>query len=161
MRICKTCKHELPDERFAVTRKKDKSGAIREYRDSTCMVCRRTKYLAKEGKREIHRQGSKNWYHNNPDEAKNRNLKRYGITFDDYNQLREKQNYCCAICGKNEEDIPQGRAKRTQTALAVDHSHETGKVRGLLCIGCNTILGKCYEDVSILKRAVKYLQEGL
>lgn len=161
MRICKTCKHELPDERFAISRRKDKNDVIREYRDSTCMVCRRSKYLAKEGKREIHRQGSKNWYHNNPDEAKNRNLKKYGITFDDYNQLREKQNYCCAICGKNEADVPQGRAKRIQTSLAVDHSHETGKVRGLLCIGCNTILGKCYEDVFILNKAIKYLEDAL
>jgi DNA-directed RNA polymerase subunit M/transcription elongation factor TFIIS len=161
MRICKTCKNELPDERFGLTKKADKSGVVREYRDSTCMVCRRNKYLAKEGKREIHRQGSKSWYERNPEKAKSQRLKKYGIDLEGYNKLRKKQKFCCSICGKKETDVAQGRAKSSETALAVDHSHETGKIRGLLCIGCNTILGKCYDDVSILKRAVKYLQEEL
>ena len=157
MRICKTCKHELSEEKFGLSKKKDKIGVIREYRDSTCMVCRRNTYLAKEGKREIHRKGSKTWYDRNPEKAKSQRLKKYGIDLEGYNKLREKQKYCCVICKKNETEVQQGRAKTPATALHVDHSHETGEVRGLLCTNCNVILGKCYDDVSILKRAIDYL----
>lgn len=161
MKKCRVCHNELPKERFGVTRRKDKSGAIREYFDATCMVCRRNKYLAKNGKREIHRQGTKNWYHNNPDKAKSQRLKKYGLDFDGYNALRVKQGYCCAVCKKHENDVAQGRAKTPATALHVDHDHATGKVRGLLCTNCNTILGKCYDDVKILEQAVDYLKDTL
>jgi hypothetical protein len=54
---------------------------------------------------------------------------RYGITEDDYHRMAEKQNQSCAICGRGTQ------------RLDVDHDHETGKVRGLLCIRCNTTVG--------------------
>lgn len=157
MRKCRVCKHGLPDERFAVSKKKDKNGNIKEYRDTTCMVCRRQKYLAKPGKRELHRLGNQSWYHNNPEKAKSQRLKQYGLDFKGYNNLREKQSYSCAICGKHETEVSQGRAKTPATALHVDHCHVTHAVRGLLCTNCNVILGKCYDDVSILMKAIKYL----
>lgn len=56
--------------------------------------------------------------------------KDFGITLDDYNRMAKEQNYLCLICGKPENS----------KALAVDHDHETGKVRGLLCLMCNTKL---------------------
>jgi hypothetical protein len=161
MRKCRVCHTELPEERFGITRRKDKSGVVREYFDATCMVCRRKKHLAQPGKREIHRQGTKNWYHKNPEKAKSQRLKRYGIDLEGYNALRKKQNYCCAICKKREEDVSQGRAKTPATALHVDHNHLTGKVRGLLCTNCNIILGKCYDDDTILNNAVQYLKDTL
>lgn len=161
MRKCRVCHNELADERFSITKKADKSGVVREYLDTTCMVCRRNKYLAKPGKREIHRQGTKNWYRDNPEKAKSQRLKRYGIDLEGYNELRAKQNYCCVVCKKNEKDVSQGRAKTPATALHVDHDHATGKVRGLLCTNCNIILGKCYDDVKILKQAITYLQDTL
>ncbi len=158
MRKCRCCKQELPDERFAVSRKKDKSGVIKEYRDTTCMVCRRQKYLAKPGKRELHRQGNQSWYYNNPEKAKTQRLRKYGIDFDKYNEMREQQNYCCAVCKTHETEVAQGRAKTPATALHVDHCHETGVVRGLLCTNCNIILGKCYDKPDILERAIQYLR---
>jgi hypothetical protein len=54
---------------------------------------------------------------------------RYGITEDDYQRMAEKQSQSCAICGRRTE------------RLDVDHDHKTGKVRGLLCIRCNTTVG--------------------
>lgn len=157
MRKCRVCKNELPDDKFGITKKKDKQNVVREYRDTTCMVCRRQKYLAKPGKRELHRLGNQSWYHNNPEKAKSQRLKRYGIDYEGYNKLREEQSCSCAICGKHETEVSQGRAKTPATALHVDHCHETQAIRGLLCTNCNIILGKCYDNVSILMNAIKYL----
>lgn len=61
-------------------------------------------------------------------------LKKYGLSEEDYERLLAEQGGVCAIC----EEPPSGRWKR----LAVDHDHETGEVRGLLCITCNTLLGR-------------------
>ena len=160
MRKCRVCKNELPNERFSVTKKADKSGVVREYLDTTCMVCRRQKYLAKPGKRELHRQGTKNWYRDNPEKAKSQRLKRYGIDLDGYNALRKQQNYCCVICEVHETEVSQGRATTPDTALHVDHDHATGKVRGLLCTNCNIILGKCYDKIETLNKAIQYLKEA-
>lgn len=59
---------------------------------------------------------------------------KFGITLDNYNQMFIEQNGCCAVCGKHQSKF--------QRRLAVDHNHETGKVRGLLCPNCNTLLGR-------------------
>ena len=67
-----------------------------------------------------------------------------------YLQLLDKQKGCCAICGLHELEH-NGK-------LHVDHNHETGKVRGLLCTRCNTALGKFKESPTILESAVKYLE---
>ena len=61
-------------------------------------------------------------------------LRRYGLTIEQYDQMVEDQDGCCAICG--------GEVDR----LRVDHDHETGGVRGLLCHGCNTALGLMADD---------------
>lgn len=57
---------------------------------------------------------------------------KYDMSLDEYDGLFELQKGLCAICGR--EQIETGR-------LQVDHSHKTGKIRGLLCIYCNTRLG--------------------
>jgi hypothetical protein len=61
-------------------------------------------------------------------------LKKYGLTILDYENLSSKQNNLCNICNMQ----PNGRWKN----LHVDHCHETNKVRGLLCMTCNTFLGR-------------------
>lgn len=78
--------------------------------------------------------------------------KQFGITLEDYNQMFNNQNGCCAICNKH-----QGEFKK---ALAVDHNHSTGKIRGLLCFKCNTFLGKANDDVNVLSNAIKYLNNN-
>ena len=81
---------------------------------------------------------------------RNSYLKRtFGITLDEYNVLFYQQNGKCAIC-KNE-------SKRT---LCVDHNHETGEIRGLLCEGCNRGIGFLKESTEILQNAIKYLNEN-
>jgi hypothetical protein len=89
---------------------------------------------------------------NNPDKLKDAALKRkFGITLDEYNVLLSKQKHRCAIC--KSFDVGRKDAKY----FHVDHDHRTGKVRGLLCSKCNTALGLFNENVTLLKKAIKYL----
>ena len=76
---------------------------------------------------------SRKYREENPEKMQKHNLKQYGITLTEYNEKLKTQGGGCAVCGKTPEE--NGRR------LAVDHNHETGKVRGLLCIGCNVGLG--------------------
>lgn len=90
------------------------------------------------------------WRKQNPDKVKSYDLKRmFGLSLDEYNQLKENQNYSCKICGKHEDDCRQN--------LVVDHCHTTGKVRGLLCDNCNRGLGFLQDSSEILKKAQEYL----
>lgn len=73
----------------------------------------------------------------------------YGITDSEYEQLLLEQKGGCAICGKSQK----GRA------LAVDHNWKTGRVRGLLCIHCNTAIGKFNDDPNILRKVIHYLEK--
>lgn len=81
---------------------------------------------------------------------------KYGITKNEYLNLIDKQENKCAICGNAE--INRGRGGKIKN-LAVDHCHETGKVRGLLCLGCNTALGNIKENKETLKKMLQYLEE--
>jgi len=75
--------------------------------------------------------------------------KKYGINLDMYNEMLEKQNGVCAICGHPQP--PQF------FRLAVDHCHKTGKVRGLLCQSCNGMLGLAKDNIEVLAEAIEYL----
>ena len=74
---------------------------------------------------------------------------KYGITPEDFKKMHETQQGKCAIC--NQEP-------KTKRGLHVDHHHGTGKVRGLLCHGCNVALGSFKEDVTLLEKAIEYLR---
>lgn len=90
--------------------------------------------------------------------------KKYGIGLDEYNLLREEQGYCCKICGRHESEIrPKKRARikgRSPDPLVVDHCHETGDVRGLVCTKCNNGLGAFRDDPELLRKGILYLEEG-
>jgi hypothetical protein len=81
-------------------------------------------------------------------------VRTYGITVDDYYVMLEKQNYRCAICD-SESNKNAAREK-----MFIDHCHETGKVRGLLCSKCNIALGNFDDDIKTLKRAISYLSSS-
>ncbi len=93
-------------------------------------------------------------YYKTKDKEKSRRRRlmfMYGITPEDYDVLYEKQQGRCAICGKHQSELKR--------ALHIDHNHETKKVRGLLCMPCNSLLGYSYDNVEILKKAIEYLKE--
>jgi hypothetical protein len=81
--------------------------------------------------------------------------KQYGITIEDYNKMFLKQNGCCAICNLHILEINKGIKKN----LCVDHNHETGQVRGLLCDKCNRGIGLLQDNKDILLRAYNYLDK--
>ena len=92
-----------------------------------------------------------------PDAVENARLKRmFGITLEDYNRMLERQGGVCAICGKPERQ--SWRKGRAPKKLTVDHDHETGQVRQLLCQKCNSILGYAEDSVLTLLEAVSYLR---
>jgi Recombination endonuclease VII len=95
----------------------------------------------------------------NKDKIKNNDLlKSYGITLAQYNEMSEKQGHTCAICGLPETDKDQNSGKPRK--LAVDHCHNTGKVRGLLCGACNKGIGYFQDDTHIIQKAINYLKEN-
>lgn len=81
--------------------------------------------------------------------SRDRYLKRYGITHQDYEQMLKAQNGQCAIC-KSEDP-------KRWDHFSVDHNHETGEVRGLLCHTCNTGLGQFQDNPDFLIEAANYL----
>lgn len=103
-------------------------------------------------KNDIAKQKCREYYYNNKDNVKDTYLRtNYRITLEDYNFLLEKQNEKCKICNN---ECPTGKS------LAVDHNHETRKVRGLLCKNCNIGLGMFFDNIDFLESAVVYLKSN-
>ncbi len=112
------------------------------------------KRLYRENNREKLKESSRLYRLNNKDEIQKREttrkLKKYGITIQEYNNLILEQKGRCLICGRHQDEFKK--------KLAIDHCHETGKVRGLLCGDCNIMLGMCDDDYNILSVAIEYLE---
>lgn len=88
---------------------------------------------------------------NGPEIMRNYHLKKkYGITQQDYTLMLEQQGNACLICLT---------PAKTPSHLHVDHNHDTGAVRGLLCPNCNVALGKFKDDPAVLAKAINYLLE--
>jgi len=77
-------------------------------------------------------------------------VKKFNITVEDYNRMLDDQGEKCGLCGI--ETCTTGKN------FAIDHDHATGKVRGLLCLACNTHVGWYERNKDAM---LKYLDEGL
>lgn len=85
-------------------------------------------------------------------EERNAYLRRtFGVSNDDYDALLRAQADGCAICGR-----PPGKS-----SLHIDHDHDSGRIRGLLCVGCNNALGQFRDRADLLSRAANYLDGSL
>lgn len=135
---CKDCTKETK------RKYRDKPGVrkkIRKYRALPENKAKQTalnkKAWAAPEKRDMHKEAS--W-------------KFHGInmTMDIYNQMFAEQHGCCAICGTHQTELKR--------KLAVDHDHETGEIRGLLCGKCNVALGGCGDNLESVMRFVEYLK---
>jgi hypothetical protein len=142
-KMCSCCKHVKPVSEFYVIGKYKKTNATR-YR-SDCKKCLSLKAAVR-------------WEENKDfkDRQKNRGYryslkKNYGLTEADYLEMYSKQEGVCAIC-RQPSELESGR-------LAVDHCHETGAIRGLLCRKCNSGLGLLNDSLEMLVNAINYLKE--
>ncbi|WP_078869170.1 endonuclease VII domain-containing protein [Streptomyces sp. NRRL B-1347] len=71
--------------------------------------------------------------------------RKYGLTMEERDEMIAEQKWLCVICLK----APPAH---------VDHCHETGRVRGVLCFNCNSAIGKLGDDPDALRRAISYLE---
>lgn len=118
-----------------------------------CVACRGEYY--KKNKQKLKpkpKESSKKYRDNNKEKIKNYYLiQRFGISLEQFNTMAIKQNNVCKICS----NVENGRA------LAVDHCHKTGQIRGLLCSACNIGLGKFRDSTDFIKKALEYLENSV
>lgn len=98
-------------------------------------------------------------YKDNPEEyrkIRNSSLKKnFGITLEEYERMNAGQGGLCAICRKKNTDGKNGQ----DISLCVDHNHDTGKVRALLCGKCNRAVGNIEDSPLIARALVAYLEK--
>jgi hypothetical protein len=140
-----------------------------DYTEKICCRCNEKKHLTEfsnhckssDGKSsvcaECNRAASNKWYYENKETARatarRSSLKsKYGITLEQYDELLQKQNNCCAVCERHE--------KTFKSKLAVDHNHKTGEIRGLLCTNCNHRLIGRHTDAERLHKMAEYISQG-
>jgi hypothetical protein len=149
-KICKRCGETKAPHEFALDR------AAVHGRSAHCLPCScaseraRWKALAPEERkrrRALEQQNNRLTY------RKWRLENVFGITLDQYNEMLERQNGLCAICRMPETSTWRGRTK----TMSVDHDHETGAVRALLCGNCNAGLGQFKDSPELLTLAALYV----
>lgn len=128
MKICSKCNIEKNESEFYYIASK---GIYR----GDCKSCNSAK--------------ASKWNKENPSKRsvngrKNRLKALYGMTEEQFNQMKANQGNGCAICER-------------KLKLVVDHDHDTGKIRGLLCNSCNRGIGYLQDSENILKRAMVYV----
>lgn len=79
-------------------------------------------------------------------------LRTYGLTGAQYDEMVQTQGGRCAICGSSTS------GRKGSARLLIDHCHQTGKIRGLLCFFCNTMLGNAKDSPDRLRVAAEYLE---
>jgi hypothetical protein len=94
------------------------------------------------------------WYCDDECVAARKRLRRHGITNRQYLDLLEAQGGTCALCHGDAKGFGVSR----RFGLVVDHCHDTGQVRGLLCADCNTALGRFGDNANRLRAAADYIE---
>lgn len=149
MLSCSRCKEEKSEHEFQV------NNAVPTKRDRYCRDCtrvlRRANYIREQSNPE--RAAKSRARKRNRDQTGNQLRIRYGISVEEYQKMLAAQGGVCAICQRSETKTRCGKLCR----LAVDHSHTTGAIRGLLCNTCNTMLGNVRDNIDILQAAIEYL----
>lgn len=136
MRQCRICGETLPITRFRIRDRK--RGTFR----TECYECFKAGMRAR--------------YHADPGKHRERMRRTmYGLPVGEYDRMHADQAGRCAICGEVETSV-HGRTGIPR-GLFVDHHHETGQVRGLLCSRCNFGIGQFRDDPELLSKAIDYL----
>lgn len=153
-KTCTGCLEKLPISSFGI-QKSYPDGL--NYRCKSCMKIFRERRSTDPAVVLKRRESVARYRANNPDRDVNKTLfNKYGITLEQYEEMFEKQGGVCALCKKPETTRRNKKAEGGER-LAVDHCHDTGVVRGLLCFKCNTAIGALGDTQEAAIRAMKYL----
>lgn len=150
------------DEEYRKKNKEKMSIYAKEYyKNNKEEICKRIKEYRKNNpncenkeKRNLRskRYRNKNSFKSRSSIWRNRGIK---ITEEEYNNIYKEQKGCCAICGVPEQD--------TGIKLCLDHNHNNGEVRGLLCRRCNSAIGMLEIDnkdvIYLLLKSVEYIKK--
>ena len=169
--LCNKCKIEQPEEEFYLKWKN------KDIRHKICRTCKKEWAQSKHGRQKRYNYNSskkgkqsvaryrvatkeqrRKWQQNyaKSGKQKHHNLaRRFKMTLDDYKRMIFDQKGVCAICGNAETAMLCGKVKD----LAVDHAHETGKVRELLCQKCNLGIAQFRENIGYLANAIVYIEK--
>lgn len=165
-KVCKKCGSEKSiSDFYTLTNQHTKDGLF-----SKCKPCMlEEQRIYRNANKEKVSAKAKAWREKNPErnrencrKAEQRNkekrraqrLKRYyGISFAEYQDLIEQQKGLCKICGRDPLKV-----FLRSSSYCVDHDHETGKVRGILCGKCNAALGMLQDSPEILRKAAEYIE---
>ena len=137
MKKCNRCRIVKPLDDFYEHKK------ARDGRFNFCKLC--------------HGIGTRKWRAEHPEKTKKYARKhfirnRYGLEPLWHLSLLREHDFKCAICGATQSDA-------SKAELSIDHDHETGKIRGVLCGNCNNGLGRFKDDIDLLRKAVSYLEK--
>ncbi len=170
-KICANCKRDLPVSEF------NHNKNLKDGFQSLCKECikiyQKEYYSNNKDAYEKSLINKRNYYKNNKirldpikkvyrdnnkDKRRDCDLRnKFGITLEDYNEMFKLQDGRCYIC--KEQEVAISNMNHSIKALAVDHDHKTGEVRGLLCQRCNNVLGKVHDSVFILENMIIYLNK--
>ena len=143
-KICSQCFKEKPIGEFYKA-KTHKDG--HHYQCKLCMNANNLEY--RKAHKELSRKIANDYNHRHPDKYDARKhrarIKKYGITEEYFQSLLDFQNGVCAICGE-------------PNPTCIDHNHETGEVRGLLCQDCNFAIGVMRDNPARFRNAATYLE---
>ena len=133
MKECSKCGAIKPLEEYP------KNNKCRSGRTNRCKPCTQA-YKAQ-------------WRKANPASHRSAHLRsKYGISVEEFNAMLEEQNHTCLLCDHKHVENCQ------KNALRVDHNHQTGEIRGLLCKECNSGMGLLGDNPERLRAAARYLE---
>lgn len=135
----------------------DKKQYMEEYRakNRDKILKQRREHYAK-NREYLLEQKRKNY---NPQSSKDKRLRLfYDLSLDSFNEMLKEQDEKCACCGIHVDDLPKNNNQYAKKTLVVDHCHETGSVRKLLCNRCNTVIGLLEENFNTFEKIGKYLE---
>lgn len=142
MKVCTCCKEEVGLASFSFRKGSGK------YRNE-CNPCRSKKYMEKYKDDPVVRK-------RNRLNSRNYNIKKYGISVEDFHRMMDEQKGQCLICSS--EFCASAEMADIFKVACIDHCHESGKVRGLLCRPCNSGLGHFKDNPLLLELAAGYLR---
>lgn len=137
MKPCAKCGDVKPLTEFFADRSKKHGYAAR------CKQCKREDHREYLRRTDGHR---RRYQKNRLSERERHLVRKYGVTLAVYDEMYAEQGGRCAICEKQQK-----------RSFDVDHNHETGEVRGLLCTSCNRVLGHAGDSAERLMAAAEYL----